>query len=258
MFKHLPLVLTGCLLIVLLVSGSTLASKQSRPTVTSFERAAKTAHAELLQAARAARTNEPEAVRGLVRQVLRASEFLSSVPSSVEDRLVRAELSLRNGSSRGVSSESIVSAINDAVERWKLPPYFRMSLGQLQMFRSTRAFLLRDFVKVGFSTGQESERLSPAEALFVVTDLAKQKHFIEENQVEPEVWEARTRQRLEEHQAAERERRERGESPDARTQFGVSVARVSPPPLLGVDLSTEDSVAVSELNRLLDAMGVHK
>ena len=225
--------------------------------MTSFENIVRTAHAPLIAAARSARSNAPDAIRALVREVFRQSELIAEVAPSIEQRLIDAELALRSGASRGVREEDVISAVNEAVEQWRLPAFFKTSVGQFRLFRESREFLTRDFVKPGFGAGQ-SGWISPAEAIFLTTDLVRQKYFVEENQIDPDAWEARTRQRLEGH--ARQQREEAGgrarPSPSPPTgQVKLSQAVQLP---VAADFRSEASPAVAELHRVLDRMGLDR
>lgn len=202
--------------------------------------------------AKAATKSDPTTVRALIDSMFDHS-VLAGMPLSVRDRITRAELAFRKGSRGPVREQDMVGAVNSFAARLGAPPYARTSLDQLRGFRQV---VRAAAPHLGSDEGQPRQiasEMSPAEAVFVMSMLARQKLWNPEYQVSPEQW--------------FREYRERGE----RLRAGANVAetRRGIPAKASADVAAvlkhlehglpdEGSAATLAVQQFLDAIGVDR
>ena len=245
-----PILIT--VLLTLVGTSASLVSKRGPNDVQQsddvFNRAA---FGHLQNKARAAKSNQPVEVGAMVDAVFDGNMVVGGAPQSIRDRVARAELSLRHGASRGVRTDDLVKALNNAVVNFKLPGYFRTSKNQLRSFRQDHRYILRDFVRPGLGSKEEEDWISPTEAIFVGADMVLQKYLVEENRISPEEWDARRRQREQDFKEADKTLKHL-EQQRPRLMASVSLDT----PIVIPDFSSETAVATVELHRILDELGI--
>jgi uncharacterized protein (UPF0147 family) len=198
---------------------------------------------------RAAATHRPEAVRALVDEIVDGNFVTRGAPESIRARVTAAELALRSGLSRGVRVVDAVAVLNDVVQRLKLPGYYRTTARQFKSFQEDYQYATRSFSVPMLSTGG-NDVVAPAEALFLLSEIARQKTLVDENKIPPEQWDQR---RLERGRALADSKR----NPKAiqRPSSRVSMKRLELP-LVAADFSSEDSLGTIEVHRILDSLGI--
>ncbi len=201
----------------------------------------------LQRAARSASTNEPDAVRQFTNELLRSSPITSSAAASLADRVYKTELAFRSGAHPGIFDDDVIAATNDEVRRFGLPSHDRVTKGQFQLVREDLEYFTRGFA----SHRSHAEVMSPAEALYIVSDLAVQKIANPEYQVEPEQWEHDSRARRGLLTASVHK-------VHSMKPLKVSVSVNQQPANVQLDLSNESSVTVREAHAILDRLGFQR
>jgi len=122
-----------------------------------------------------------------------------SLPSDLNDviraRLVRAELSYRNGG-HGISETNIVRVVNDLADRFRTPDYTKTNRAQVRFLRANMIGVIPSLLgqeRDSIGKGQKKTRsmnpiMSPAEAVFLTILLLDQKAMNEDFQIEPKEW----------------------------------------------------------------------
>jgi hypothetical protein len=233
--------LAGSLLVVIPVLA--VATGAAQRTVTPSGGHVPAGDRALQRAARAASTNEPEAVRRFTEELVRSSPLTSTAAPSLRDRVYNTELAFRRGAHRGISEGDLIAAANAEVQTLGLPSYARVTRGQLKLVREDLQYTTRGFG----GRRPDDDVMSPAEALYVASDLAVQKLANPEYQIEPEEWERTSRARrgllvADIHKS-------RSMKPPK-----VSVT-LNPPRHVHLDLADESSVSVAKAHAMLDRLG---
>ena len=154
------------------------------------ERPALNLVARLNEKSKAAKGGREEALHDLADEVFKTvglNEAPAGMLDAVKDRLVRAEISYRDGKDEGIPETNVVKVINGLALGLKAPEYAKTSRYEVRKLRVSALSALPNFIadgqhpkKVGASI---SEKMSPMEAAFVTTLLLRQKLSNPEYQV---------------------------------------------------------------------------
>lgn len=238
-----------CLASLLISPRGVIAQTQRGPESPS-QLALTLAYAPVERAARAATTNQPEAVHALIDQIFAQSPLAITDPS-LKERVLKTELSYRAGTHEPLSEDAIATAVNTMVAGNELPDYMRFNRGQLHLARKDIRFFVRHFAGSDPTRGELTEGLSPAEATLVVMDLLTQKILNREYRMPPEQWvaEADKRRAAAAHYMASQP------SPGAlfSTTVRVSIDKHPLSPPVNIDRLTSQDVHV-----LLDDLGFER
>jgi hypothetical protein len=150
----------------------------------------------LEEKARAARSDNPQAVRAYIDEIFDRSLF-SGAAESIRDRVYRNELAYRKGTLGAIAETTFVGGLNDQVRTMNSPTfspqaYMRTTEGQVRLFRESLRFFVPN---LGMMHGEApvtthaTPQMSPAEVALISVQLTQQKLLTPEYQVEPEEWE---------------------------------------------------------------------
>jgi hypothetical protein len=152
---------------------------------------------DLNDAAFAARTNELREIRVLTDTILDRFAIISMPKDQpLRDRIARAEYGFRRGLQRPISEQDAVAALNQMARYALAPEWARTNLAQIHLFRTMLKPKVPQLVgQLPVEPAKDrhpywtiSDKMSPAEAVFVVTYLARGKIFSPEYQVGPDEW----------------------------------------------------------------------
>lgn len=151
--------------------------------------------AGLNQKARTAKGKDPNAVRDLTNEVVTAlspSEVPLFAQESTKERVGRAEMSYREGATKGISEVKVARTINELADKFALPEYSRVSVAMVRTTRMGLMLQLPDLIaqpdpnarqpirmKVGSAI---SPFMSPLEATALTMFLLQQKTLNEDFQ----------------------------------------------------------------------------
>lgn len=144
--------------------------------------------------ARAAKGDDPVAVRALVDEIFKRSLFAKAAPS-LRDRVYRAEIAFRRGSHGPILEQDLIEATNTHVTRFGAPAFARTTHAQIGLFRDFLRRLVPDLGLARGSRGHLNPQMAPAEAVFVAIHLAAQKLNNPEYQIDADEWAKRIKQR---------------------------------------------------------------
>lgn len=146
--------------------------------------------------ARTAKGKDPNAVRDLTNEVITAlspSEVPLFAQESTKERVGRAEMSYREGATKGISEVKVARTINELADKFALPEYSRVSVAMVRTSRMMLMLQLPDLIaqpnpnekqparkKIGSSINRS---MSPLEATALTMFLLQQKTLNEEYQV---------------------------------------------------------------------------
>ena len=200
--------------------------------------------------ARAATVRRPESVRDFVNEIFARSPFAQVSPSIVE-RFSRADLAFRNGQLPGVSEEDFLRAVDAIPFPPGTPDFVRTTREQTHLFRELARTLVPDFDSPELSPHGFTETMSPAEAAFVLVNLATQKMSNPEYQVPPARWGAEVRER----RSRWRRRPPAQQGPRLEVR-AMSVDQSAIHALFNVDLTDDSTDVNQEAHALLDRLGL--
>jgi hypothetical protein len=155
---------------------------------------------ELDKAARLVKnSNDEQSIRGVADAVFGFPRALPRSPEMIEnvikDRLVRAEIAYRSGIHEGVQEQDIVKFANSVADHLALPSYAKTSAQQVRVLRMQLALSSPTFMAAGLThenmkVGESiSDRMSPLQAVHLLSSLLDQKIINPEYQLEPAEWE---------------------------------------------------------------------
>ena len=235
----------------------TASAQSSRPEV---RRPHKTVLDRLNDAASAAQTHEPVAVRRLMDQALDSVSILHIRQThSVRNRVFQAEQAFRHGRHQSITEQDVVGGMNAIADLVAAPGWARTDVSQLHLFR----LLLKPHVPQLIGTRPSdrggadiSVEMSPAEAVFVALFLANSKGTNEDYQVVPDEWVRRTLEGL--------SRRRQRVSPDqeaSRPQLAFTLERpetASFRRIVEQGLADESSEVTTHAHAFLDRLGLQR
>lgn len=235
-------------------------SLEGRPQTSQREQ--KTTPLETLndQATRA-RGNSPQEVRSLVDAIF--SNFAGfDVPqaSPLRTRVFNAELDFRLGKHPPIFEGQLVRAVNEAADRLFAPPWAKTNVDQIHILRTATHPVVPQLV--GTETNGKkpfgiSDRMSPAEAVFVSFFLMGGKMWDHAYRVPPEEWVARVR-------AEKTFRAEGGRDAPPAADASLAEATSVPPGVISFidvvnkSLNSQDGVATREANAFLSNLGIRR
>jgi hypothetical protein len=118
--------------------------------------------------AKAALSNEPDAVRDFVSEVFNQSLLADAAPS-LRLRVFNAELSFRRSGVPTVPEVVLVKVTNEQPNLLHFPPLFKTSADQVKAAREIRRRLLPSVLEPAeMLPNASSESMSPAEAIYVL------------------------------------------------------------------------------------------
>jgi hypothetical protein len=189
---------------------------------------------------------EPDRVRDLVNAVVDLSAF-STIPGSVRNRLLRAELAFRDGSAPPIRHQEIANASNELADELGAPSFARTSEAQIRVFRER----MRDLVPSLSALGSDNlASMSPVEAAFILSTLAFQKLANPAFQIDPNAWAAEVTARV-----------NRGASSTSSPAPQLDSAPFALGPVyrsIVEDLRDESGVSVGIVHRFLDNIGLKR
>ena len=153
--------------------------------------------AEINQKAKSVRNGNSSDASAYVTEILKVAKVESELPgiaeaatSTIIDRVARAEVNYREGRSEGIDESKVVRTINGLVLRLHLPEY---SYTDVYEVRRLRFMMLPNFPEIiGRNTGRRpaitegsrfDSKMSPAEALLILTMMLQQKQYNPEFQL---------------------------------------------------------------------------
>jgi hypothetical protein len=209
----------------------------------------------LHERAKAARSDDPSSVRAVVDALFDSSEF-KGMPESVRGRLSRADLAYRKGQRSGVKDEDIANAMNSMSRLYGMTMghsgFGTTSVGQIQRYRR----IARAMVPfIGADNGRPSQaesRMSPTEAMYLVTGLLTQQLYNPDYKVSPEEWS---------HRYDERHRP--GAPPDTRSRTRAAHIGKADDDTIQISnaldtLKDESGAAVKVAHLFLDKLGIDR
>jgi hypothetical protein len=145
----------------------------------------------LHERAKAARSNDPSSVRAVVDAIFDSTDF-QRMPESVRDRLTRADLAHRKGQHDGVKDEDIANAMNSVARLYGITgrqsSFGTTSVGQIQRYRRIARAMVPFIGAEGGRPSKAESRMSPTEAMYLVTRLLTQQLYNPDYKVSPEEW----------------------------------------------------------------------
>jgi hypothetical protein len=145
----------------------------------------------LHERAKAARSDDPSSVRAVVDAIFDSSDF-HRMPESVRDRLTRADLAHRKGHHVGVKDEDIANAMNSVARLFGITGghggFGTTSVGQIQRYRRTARAMVPFIGAEGGRPSKAESRMSPTEAVYLITRLLTQQLYNPDFKVSPEEW----------------------------------------------------------------------
>lgn len=145
----------------------------------------------LHERAKVARSDEPASVRAVVDALFDSNDF-HGMPDSIRDRLTRTDIAYRKGQHGGVKEEDIATAMNSVVQLYGVAggrrAFGTTSVGQIQRYRRTARAMVPF---IGDDNGHPSKaesRMSPIEAMYLVTGLLTQQLHNPDYKLSPEEW----------------------------------------------------------------------
>jgi len=176
-------------------------SSESGQSMTSF----KSAYGVLNDHGSLAQQGDQNSVRALADAVFSFPAAHPPIPAAIErvmkDRLVRAEISYRQGKTSSVREEDVVSLINSIARKIGAPDYVLTSASQIRHSRMLLAvaepqFMGEGMARPGTNLNEAIDpTMSPLQAAHLIGFLATQKAIAAEFQVTPEEWD-RTAHRM--------------------------------------------------------------
>lgn len=144
---------------------------------------------QLDQLAQKAAGSDPESIRALVVGIFVIAGLQSDHVASIQDRIVAAELSYRNGQHDSIPQRNIVAVLNELAKTLNLPTYARTTAKQVGQIRSTLRVLAPHLSGFNLAKAPAApNQMSPIEAAAVALVLIKQKIDNPAYQVEPSEW----------------------------------------------------------------------
>jgi hypothetical protein len=139
-------------------------------------------------AAIAAHANGEVGIRALTDVIF--DRLMPDVPQkhSLRDRVARAEIKFRDRSHDPIGEQALMIATNTTVARYGLPKWAETNIKQLHLFRAMLKSHVPQLISATSADGQLSDKMSPAEAAFVVLYLACGKLRSSDYQVSPDAW----------------------------------------------------------------------
>lgn len=143
--------------------------------------------ANLNEKAKAVKGGEEAPIRDLTDVIFKTvalDEAPAGILDAVKDRIVRAEVSYRNGKSEGILEINVVKAVNGLALKFKAPEYAKTSVYEVRKLRVSSLALMPNFIAAGrpSDAGQARKvgstintKMSPAEATFITALLLRQK-----------------------------------------------------------------------------------
>jgi hypothetical protein len=209
---------------------------------------------ELEQKARAARDNDPHAIRALTDEIFNGS-VLARAAESLRDRVARCELAFRQGTQRPIQETDFVETVNQYARAFNAPSFAHTNRSQLQTLRGYRRRFVPDFVEpVGPREHGLAVSMSPAEAVHIALNLGTRKLIDPEYQVVPDEWDKRAHAR---HRAPSDGGR--GPRPHARLSGTVVPRDVAALQLaLEQGIGVESSDVFRQAHQFLDMLGLQR
>ena len=156
--------------------------------------------AHLNQLTQLARTSDPDAIQNVVAEMFLIAGLQGPLSSTIEGRVVQAEIAYRHQQRGAVSVSTITAQLNRLADTFNLPSYARTSANQVRAVRISMLTVVPElgaqFFKI--SQGTISEQMSPMEAAFVGLMLISQKLNNPAFQVDPAEWDTAKSQPLDE------------------------------------------------------------
>jgi len=215
---------------------------------------------ELNTQALRARQNGPQEVRTLVDRIFDTfAGFEVAATSSLRTRVFNADLDYRLGKHPPITEGQLVRAVNQAADRLFAPAWAKTSVDQIHILRTATHPLVPQLVGME-SNGKKpfgiSDRMSPAEAVFISFFLMGGKMWDHDYRVPPEAWVASVR-------AEQAFRAEGGRGSSASESSSQHVDPVPSEVINFIDaanlsLRSDDGVASREANIFLTDLGIRR
>jgi len=140
-------------------------------------------------AARSAQSGDPAAVRMLTDTVISQLPLTFHASLNVNDRVFKAELQYRQQARPGVSTEQVVSALNQLAENLKLPSYVKTNANQVRTYGIMSARVYPLFFSLPAGANQTADfSLSPSAAMLLLLELFHMKMIEPSYQTDPDTW----------------------------------------------------------------------
>ncbi len=137
-----------------------------------------------------ARNSDPITIRNLVVEIFRTAGVQSDYASSIQDRIVVAELAYRAQRHAAIPERNIVRTLNQLATTLNLPSYAQTSPNQVRQLRIRLHALVPHLgtINVDKQSKTISDQMSPLEAAFLTCMLIIQKRDNPDFQVDPLTW----------------------------------------------------------------------
>jgi hypothetical protein len=187
-------------------SGPSVAAKARPSAVAEDASPGKSAPIDRVnEKARAARGGDEDAVRELTDAVFNTAvdedDVIGDATKPLKERVLRAEMEYRKGKRKGVAEIEVVKVINGLAKKYGAPDYAKTDQREVRELRMSMLLTEGDFVARGRNDGKGKPKkkkgdtigseMSPLEAVYVTTDMLKQKLYNEDYQLTQEERRAR-------------------------------------------------------------------
>lgn len=213
-------------------------------------------HRSLQAKAHAARSGSAQDIRDFTDEIFNQQASFAEAAESLKERVSRCELRFREGVHEAIDERRMERAFNEQVRAFGAPAFWRTNQAQIQVLRGHRRQQFPAFVEPPAKKGENvAEAMAPAEAAYILMQLAANKFANPEFQVEPHIWNQR---------ALERRRMGFRRNPgivikaDGEIAASGAQATTSPDAQLAADLQSEDSEATAAAHRILDELGFQR
>jgi hypothetical protein len=236
------IVMASCAAVLLFRLSPVVQGHQQRP----IARAPMAPHL-VQEKARAARGDDPTAVRAMTDEIFNQS-LLPSAADSLRGRVFRAEVAFRQGSLKAIREETFVKVVNEQLAVLGSPAIAMTNASQIRTLRASRRRIVPDLSEpTTFHDRDAESAMSPAEAVYISLNLAMNKALNPRFRVTPEDWE-KNELTLPTAQ----------NSPGKKPALGglhVSSDLMVVQSTIQHDLGDESSIAVAAAHRFLDELG---
>jgi hypothetical protein len=215
--------------------------------------------------AKAARNGEESAVRELTDAVFNTivdqDDVIGGATNDLKERMVRSEMEYRKGKKKGVEEIQVVKVVNGLAKKYGAPDYAKTNQGEVRELRMSMLLTEGDFIARGKNGGKSKQKkkkgdtigaeMLPLEAVYVTTDMVKQKLYNEDYQITQE--ERRTRW-TEKHDG----KKKHCEGADCQAKVFDSPRYKEMQEVVRRATKTSASAALDTAHRTLDILGIDR
>lgn len=153
-------------------------------------------HQKLQAKAKAAKGGDPRAIREFTDEIFNQQTPFTDAAESLKERVSRCETLFRQDAHEPIHEKHFEKVFNEQMHAFGAPSFWKTNQSQIRVLRGHRRQLVPSFVEPRPEKSHKvSEAMGPAEAAYIVMQLAANKHFNPEFQVEPHEWDQRAQGR---------------------------------------------------------------